>query len=136
MKVFLSCVSTEFKSYRLKLANQLGALKDHPCEIKVQEDFQQGGFTLLDKLADYIRECDLVIHLAGEACGAQPTVEHVQALYRSLGEAPPDPLPEWSYTQWEYRLGRRLQRSMLVYRRGGGPARLPATRETRRRRSP
>src|SRR5271165_5520923 len=114
MKVFLSCVSTEFKSYRLRLANQLGALKDHPYEIKVQEDFQQGGQTLLDKLTDYIRECDLVIHLAGDACGARPTAEHVQALYRSLGEAP-HPLPDWSYTQWEYRLARRFQCKMLVY---------------------
>jgi hypothetical protein len=115
MKVFLSCVSTEFKSYRLRLANQLGALKDHPYEIKVQDDFQQGGHTLLDKLADYVRECDLVIHLAGEACGARPTAEHVQALYRSLGEAPPDPLPDLSYTQWEYLLALRFQRKMLVY---------------------
>ena len=115
MKVFLSCVSTEFKSYRLRLANQLGALKDHPYEIKVQEDFQQGGYTLLDKLADYIRGCELVIHLAGEACGARPTAEHVQALYRSLGEAPPDRLPDWSYTQWEYRLALRFHRNMLVY---------------------
>ncbi|MGA9564095.1 MAG: hypothetical protein WBS19_01100 [Candidatus Korobacteraceae bacterium] len=59
MNVFLCCVSTEFKSYRLRLANQLGALKDHPYEIKVQEDFRQGDHTLLDKLADYVRECDL-----------------------------------------------------------------------------
>jgi hypothetical protein len=43
MKVFLSCVSSEFRSYRLKLANQLGALKGQPCEVKVQEDFEQGG---------------------------------------------------------------------------------------------
>ena len=77
MKVFLSCVSTEFKSYRLRLANQLGALKGEPYEIKVQEDFQQGGYTLLDKLADYVRECDLVIHLVGDACGARPAEEHV-----------------------------------------------------------
>jgi hypothetical protein len=41
------------------LANQLGALKNHPYGIKVQEDFQQGGYTLLDKLSDYVRECDL-----------------------------------------------------------------------------
>ena len=52
MRVFLFCVSTEFRSYRLKLANQVGALKDHPYEVKVQEDFQHGGYTLLDKLAD------------------------------------------------------------------------------------
>jgi hypothetical protein len=43
MKVFLCCVSSEFRSYRLKLANQLGALKGQPCEVKVQEDFEQGG---------------------------------------------------------------------------------------------
>jgi len=120
MNVFLSCVSTEFKTYRLRLANQLGALKDHPYEIKVQEDFQQGGYTLLDKLADYGRECDLVIHFAGDACGARPTTEHVQALYRSLGEAPPDPLPDRSYTQWEYGLALRFQGKMLVYLAAAG----------------
>ena len=42
MTVFLSCVSSEFRSYRLKLANQLGALKGRPYEVKVQEDFEQG----------------------------------------------------------------------------------------------
>jgi tetratricopeptide (TPR) repeat protein len=127
MKVFLSGVSTEFKSYRLRLANQLGALKDHPYEIKVQEDFQQGAYTLLHRLSDYIRECDLVIHLAGDACGVRPTAEHVQALYRSLGEAPPDPLPDWSYTQWEYRLALRFERKMLVYLAAEAPrdSRLP-----------
>jgi hypothetical protein len=115
MNVLISCVSTEFKSYRLKLANQLGALKNHPYEIKVQEDFQQGGYTLLDKLSDYVRECDLVIHLAGDACGVRPTAQHVQSLYRNLGDATPDPLPDWSYTQWECRLAERFARKMLVY---------------------
>ncbi|HVP55019.1 MAG TPA: tetratricopeptide repeat protein, partial [Candidatus Eisenbacteria bacterium] len=115
MNVFLSCVSTEFQSYRLRLANQLGELRGHPYDIKVQEDFQQGGFTLLDQLAAYIRDCDLVIHLAGDACGACPTPEHVHALYRSLGDAPPHPLPLHSYTQWEYHLAQRFQRQMLVY---------------------
>ena len=67
-RVFISAVSSEFRSYRLKLANQLGALKGRPFEIKVQEDFQQGGHTLLDALSDYIRACDLVIHLVGDAC--------------------------------------------------------------------
>lgn len=115
MNLFLSCVSLEFKSYRLKLANHLGALKSHPYDIKVQEDFQQGGFTLLDQLADYIRQCDLIIHLVGDACGARPTTEHVQALHRWLGDAPPRPLPGHSYTQWEYHLARRFQRKTLVY---------------------
>jgi tetratricopeptide (TPR) repeat protein len=115
MRTFLSCVSSEFRSYRLKLANQLGALKGQPCEVRVQEDFQQGGFTLLDRLADYICECDLVVHLVGDACGSRPTPEHERTLFEHLGEAPPDPLPGWSYTQWEYRLARRFGRKVLVY---------------------
>jgi tetratricopeptide (TPR) repeat protein len=115
MRVFLSAVSNEFRSYRKKLAHQLKALKNDPCQVKVQEDFQQGGFTLLDKLTDYVRECDLVIHLAGDACGACPTSEHVIKLFHSLGAAPPDPLPDWSYTQWEYQLAQRFERKALVY---------------------
>jgi tetratricopeptide (TPR) repeat protein len=115
MKLFLSCVSVEFRSYRLKLANQLGALKGRPHEVKVQEDFQQGGHTLLDSLSDYVRECDLVIHLVGDACGARPTPEHERTLLRHLGEPDSTPAPGWSYTQWEYHLARRFGKRMLVY---------------------
>ena len=115
MKLFLSCVSSEFKSYRLKLANHLAAARGGSFEIKVQEDFQQGGFTLLEQLADYLRGCDVVIHLVGDACGARPGPEHVTALLRSLGETASDPRPEWSYTQWEYHLARRFGKRTLVY---------------------
>jgi hypothetical protein len=115
VKLFLSCVSAEFKSYRLKLANHLAAAGGAALEVKVQEDFQQGGFTLLEQLADYIRGCDRVIHLVGDACGARPEPEHVRTLLLSLGETPSDPLPEWSYTQWEYHLARRPEKPMLVY---------------------
>jgi hypothetical protein len=65
MKVFLSCVSSEFRSYRLKIANQLGALKGQPYQVKVQEDLEQGGFKLLDKLTENVRERGLVNHFAG-----------------------------------------------------------------------
>ena len=115
MKLFLSCVSSEFKSYRLKLANHLAATRGGSFEVKVQEDFQQGGFTLLEQLADYIRGCDLVVHLVGDACGARSEPEHVRALLLSLGETPSDPPPEWSYTQWEYHLARQFGKRMLVY---------------------
>ena len=115
MNLFLSCVSSEFKSYRLKLANHLAAARGGSFEIKVQEDFQQGGFTLLEQLADYLRGCDAVIHLVGDACGARPEPEHVTALLRSLGETASDPRPEWSYTQWEYHLARRFGKRTLVY---------------------
>ena len=115
MNLFLSCVSSEFKSYRLKLANHLAAARGGSFEIKVQEDFQQGGFTLLEQLAEYLRGCDAVIHLVGDACGARPEPEHVTALLRSLGETAGDPRPEWSYTQWEYHLARRFGKRTLVY---------------------
>jgi tetratricopeptide (TPR) repeat protein len=114
-RVFLSCVSTEFRSYRLWLANQLGALRGRPYEVKVQEDFQQGGYTLLDQLSDYIEGCDLVIHLVGDLAGARPTAEHERTLLHNLGESENIPLPGWSYTQWEYRLARRFQKKVLVY---------------------
>jgi len=115
VKTFLSCVTGEFRSCRLRLANQLEALRGRPFEVKVQEDFRQGGSTLLEALADYIRACDLVIHLAGDACGDRPTAEHVRALYQRLGDAPPDPLPQRSYTQWEYHLAVRFGKKALVY---------------------
>jgi tetratricopeptide (TPR) repeat protein len=108
-------VSREFRSYRLKLANRLGALKGEPYEVKVQEHFEQGGFTLLDKLADYIRECDLVIHLVGGACGARPAQDHVRTMFAHLGGQPFESLPERSYTQWEYELAIRFDRPMFCY---------------------
>jgi len=129
-RVFISAVSSELRSYRLKLANQLGALKGRPFEIKVQEDFRQGGHTLLDALADYIRACDLVVHVVGDACGARPTPEHERTLFEHVGQGPPNPRPCRSYTQWEYRLARMFDKRVLVYlaapeapRDGGWPIR-------------
>lgn len=115
MKIFLSIVSREFKSYRLRLAGHLQAVKGQTFEVKVQEDFQQGGFTLLEQLADYIRDCDWVIHLVGDLPGAGPTPEHVRTFYLRLGETPPEPFPTWSYTQWEFLLALRFGKRTLVY---------------------
>ena len=44
-----------------------------------------------------------------------PRLSTCLPLFHSSGDAPPDPLPGWSYTQWEYRLGLRFERKMLVY---------------------
>jgi hypothetical protein len=38
--------------------------------VKVQEDFIATGTETLDKLDEYIRHCDAVIHLAGDMTGA------------------------------------------------------------------
>ena len=115
MKVFLSCVTCEFGSYRHRLAAQLAALPRQAFEVKVQEDFQQGGFTLLDQIGAYIRECDLVLHLVGDSFGAGPSPEHVRGMFARLGEGTPEPLPELSYTQWEYDLALRFEKRMLCY---------------------
>jgi hypothetical protein len=37
------------------------------CTVVVQEDFQQGGRTLLDMLESFIDNCDRVIALVGNA---------------------------------------------------------------------
>lgn len=57
----------------------------------------------------------------------------MQVVYRSLGKAPPEPLPKWSYTQWEYRLALRFSRKTLVYLAAGeAPARLLAAGATKK----
>ena len=69
MQIVTSCVSAEFGAYRRKLANHLGGLMDKPFEVRTQEDFQEGGQTLLEALADHISDCDVVIHVVGDLAG-------------------------------------------------------------------
>ena len=87
MKIFLSAVSGEFKSCRDALASDLRAVG---AEVVVQEDFQQHGRTLLEKLENYIAGCDRVIALAGQAYGGETD-----------GAALPGKARR-SFTQWEY----------------------------------
>jgi tetratricopeptide (TPR) repeat protein len=61
------------------------------AEVKVQEDFQQHGHTLLEALQEYIVGCDRVIALVGDAYGFEPDEP-----------ARPAGRPRRSYTQWEY----------------------------------
>jgi hypothetical protein len=69
------------------------------AEVVVQEDFQQHGRTLLEKLEQYIASCDRVIALVGDAYGWEPDLNAEAAPLRR------------SYTQWEYFFaqGERLQ---------------------------
>jgi Flp pilus assembly protein TadD len=114
-RVFLSCASMEFAPERRRLANHLRALIAPRFEVVVQEDLKQGGHTLLERVAEYIRDCDLMIHIVGDICGARPTSAHVVALYQRLGEPLPASMPDVSYTQWEYRLARKFDKRVLVY---------------------
>ena len=88
MKIFLSAVSAQFKACRDALASDLRAIG---CTVKVQEDFQQGPRTLIEKLEEYVAQCDRVIALVGDAYG-----------YEAAGDAVPPIDPPRSYTQWEY----------------------------------
>jgi hypothetical protein len=87
VKIFLSAVSGEFRECRQALASDLRATGH---EVTVQEDFQQHGRTLLEKLESYIAGCDRVIALVGHAYGAEPEEEARPGGSRR------------SYTQWEY----------------------------------
>ena len=88
MKIFLSAVSAQFKACRDALASDLRAIG---CEVRVQEDFQQGPRTLIERLEEYVAQCDRVIALVGDAYG-----------YEAAGDAVPTTDPPRSYTQWEY----------------------------------
>src|SRR5215813_5833502 len=108
IQIFLSTVTAEFRSYRDALRRDL----DRPnVTVKVQEDFVATGTETLDKLDDYIRQCDAVIHLVGDMTGALaqgPSVAAIRERYPDLAQRLP-PLapvlvpdaPALSYTQWE-----------------------------------
>jgi hypothetical protein len=88
LKIFLSAVSQQFKACRDALASDLRAVG---AEVVVQEDFQQHGATLLEKLEQYIARCDRVIALVGDVYGFEPGPT-----------AQPHGAARRSYTQWEY----------------------------------
>lgn len=96
LKVFLSCVSSQFKECRDQLASDLRAIG---CEVKVQEDFRQGVRSLIERLEEYVAHCDRVIALVGDAYG-----------FEAAGDAVPALDPPRSYTQWEsaFSVGERL----------------------------
>jgi hypothetical protein len=88
MKIFLSAVTKQFKECRDALASDHRAIG---CDVKVQEDFQQGPRTLIERLEEYVAQCDRVIALVGDAYGSEAS-----------GVAVPAIDPPRSYTQWEY----------------------------------
>ena len=110
LKVFLSCVTSEFGSYRQKLHDSLSDV----CDVLIQENFVKNtesirqGVSLLESLRRGIEGCDAVVHLVGKARGYQPTERHVARLSlpdlvahvrRSTGVSNRWRLP--SATQWE-----------------------------------
>lgn len=107
-RIFISCASHEFRSYRESLRQQLTTAIG---EAKVQEDFINSGGSLLEKLDDYIRHSSAVLHLVGDWAGSCAQPAEVQAILQRYPQLPRE-LPELqaalqrtphplSYTQWE-----------------------------------
>jgi hypothetical protein len=108
MKIFLSAVSKELGHCREELTRPLLRQKH---EVRVQEYFRPGTATLLEMLRDYIRECDRVICLVGERCGAFPTDDEVKALSSCAEFArycAATGQTRASYTQWEFFFAREF----------------------------
>jgi hypothetical protein len=99
MKIFISADSGQIKPCLDALRSDLSAVG---AEVVVQEDFQQRGASLLEKLERYIASCDRIIALVGDAYGFEP-----EETARPAGR------PRRSYTQWEYcfAMGERLDGS-------------------------
>ena len=109
MRVFISCVSREFRTVREDLRQRLTTHRD---EVKVQEDFGPCGGMLIEKLDRYIRHCDAMLHLSGDGLGSQAKPAEVAWVLTTYPELPRrlpmlapllvDPARcTFSYTQWE-----------------------------------
>ncbi len=124
---FISCVSTEFRSYRGQLKDRLTT---NERIVKVQEDLPDDGFKLLDRLVRYIRTSEGVVHIVGLSAGKCPTGSEVHQLltdHPGLAEALriEDRIPGGtageldactiSYTQWEALLAIYFRRPLFVY---------------------
>jgi len=121
LNIFISAVSAEFGAYREALRRDL----TRPgISVAIQEDFIPTGSETLDKLDDYVRHCDAVIHLVGDMCGApamSPSVAVIRERYRDFGERLPavapflqPGAPALSYTQWEAWLALHHRRRLLI----------------------
>jgi tetratricopeptide (TPR) repeat protein len=121
-RVFLSMVSTEFRSCRESISKYL---ERGQVDVSTQEKWGTLGFTTLDKLDSHLQKCDAVIHVIGDGLGALPSEESVKELlarYEDLA-AMVEPthgraatLLGFSYTQWEAYLARYHGRRLHIYR--------------------
>jgi len=107
VKLFLSCVSDEFGVYRDKLRR---ALTRPNVEVKIQEDFKALGGDTLSMLEEYIKQCEAVVHFAGDMTGLAPAGSSVEDLLARRPDLEAklakkgmarEALAALSYTQWE-----------------------------------
>jgi hypothetical protein len=132
----LSTVSSEFRSYRDRLAEEL---KRPNLSVHVQEEFIASGTETLDKLDDYIRECEAVVHLVGDMTGAMAYPSAVAAIkerypdlatrFPPLAETLSAGAPALSYTQWEAFLALYHRKVLIIATPANGAPRDPTYRK-------
>jgi hypothetical protein len=86
-RLSLSAVTDELQSYRQLLADDLEPLPN--LMVKVLETIKKynPGSTTLEKLDDYIKTCDAIVHLIGDATGKparKAAVDRIRARYPNL----------------------------------------------------
>jgi tetratricopeptide (TPR) repeat protein len=136
VRIFLPAVSSEFRSYRDRLAEKL---RRPNLSVHVQEDFIATGTETLDKLDDYIRECEAVIHFVGDMMGAMASPSAVVAIKNRypdlatrltpLAETLSTGTPQLSYTQWEPFLALYHRKILIIATPADGAPRDPTYRK-------
>jgi tetratricopeptide (TPR) repeat protein len=131
VRLFLSCVSDEFGAYRDALRR---ALTRPNVEVKIQEDFKALGGDTLAMLADYIEQCEAVVHFVGDMTGSTPPASSVDDLLKRRRELETrlagkglarDALTSLTYTQWEAWLAVGFDKDLLIVEPAEGASRGP-----------
>ncbi len=145
VRLFLSCVSDEFGTYRDELRRKLTRPN---VEVKIQEDFKALGGDTLTMLEEYIAGCDAVVHFVGEMAGSGPARSSADDLVArnprlaarlAAKGMPPDALATLTYTQWEAWLAVGFDVDLLIVApaegvvRGAGFAPTDASRASQAR---
>lgn len=122
-RIFLSLVSTEFRSYRELLAKDI---ERTGVEVSTQEKWGTVGTTTLEKLDTHLAKCDAVIHVVGDGLGFAPPAAAVDALLAKHEDflatlakhtdLTRDLLLSCSYTQWEAYLAIFHKVRLHIYR--------------------
>jgi hypothetical protein len=107
LSIFISCVSNEFGHYRDAIRRDFSRPN---LTTKIQEDFIAYGASTLQKLDEYIQNCEAVIHICGNMTGSMAnalSLEYINDTYKDFGTHFPELVAvlegreQLSYTQWE-----------------------------------
>jgi len=107
-KVFLSAVSSEFRTARQAIAKDLLKRRQTVNEQDIDFRKEAAADTLLAKLHLYISECSAVICLVGKRSGAFPPPAAAEPFEDFL----PPGMTRASYTQWEFIFARHYRRRL------------------------